>query len=45
VFPPDEGINEIGNEIIIKKAPYGGIKRLLHAVSTISGNEHIIVKS
>lgn len=38
LFPPKESINELGDEIIIKKSPHGGFKHFIEIASNISGN-------
>lgn len=41
LFPPNEAINELGNEIIIKKSPHGGLKHFIEVASNISGNKYM----
>lgn len=45
MLPPSEAINELGDEIIIKKPPHRGFQRFVNAASNISGNDILYKKS
>lgn len=41
LFPPNEAINGLGDEIIIKEPPHGGLKRFIDVASNISGKDYM----
>jgi uncharacterized membrane protein YobD (UPF0266 family) len=45
MLPPSEAINELGNEIIIKKPPHGGFQRFINIASNITGDDISYEKS